>query len=111
MLNPVEMERIGKRLTVSEMVKKYKPVEVGSPTPELIGEKAEEAFEGSPQLPPPIPYGPCTNVMRITIAIRMMMAFLNVTMFTWCLRSSANCWWNLVGSIKPWPYGSSRSWP
>merc|ERR1719266_495382 len=20
-------------------------------------------------------------------------------------RSSANCWWNLVGSIKPWPYG------
>ena len=27
-----------------------------------MGEKADEAFEGSPQLPPPIPYGPCTNI-------------------------------------------------
>ena len=28
----------------------------------MMGEKADEAFEGSPQLPPPIPYGPCTNI-------------------------------------------------
>ena len=27
-----------------------------------MGEKADEAFEGSPQLPPPIPYGPCSNI-------------------------------------------------
>ena len=30
-----------------------------------MGEKADEAFEGSPQLPPPIPYGPCSNIRSI----------------------------------------------
>ena len=54
MLNPAETGRIKDDVDMGEK-KEVKPVEVGRPTPELIGEKAEDAFEGSPQLPPPIP--------------------------------------------------------